>query len=128
MIDNDIQDSNNDYTYQVLVLRKMVNELPSNLSSILLKQIDEVEKATINHQKNIYQSILPHLEDAMVDIKYLEFDRHATEQEKQKALKLKFSPEEILALKWFAQEISERPPGAVLIIKNLLKRYKKLGL
>jgi len=57
----------------------------------------------------------------MVDIKYMEFDKYATEKEKEK---LKLTENELTALRWFAGVINKRPAGATIIIKNLLKRYE----
>lgn len=68
--------------YQLFVLRAMLKELPGKLSNLMLGQVDEVEKSIIARQKLLSDLIKPHLEDLVVDIKMLEFDRHATANER----------------------------------------------
>lgn len=68
--------------YQIYILRQMILELPENIRKPMLAQLDEVVKAVAVRQKLIVSLIVPKLEDLRVDVTALEFDRHATAQER----------------------------------------------
>ena len=68
--------------YQIFVLRQMVQELPDGIRKLILSQIDEIIKAIAIRQKLLISLILPQLDDLRVDIKYMEFDRQAVQNER----------------------------------------------
>jgi len=72
--------------YQLYVLRQMINQLPTDISNTFLSQIDVIE-SMIKHRQMVIKSILPQLEDIMLNVRYIEFDRNATANERDDAIK-----------------------------------------
>lgn len=72
--------------YQIYVLRQMVNQLPKDINVVINGQIDVIVES-IKQRQRIIQTILPQLEDIMLNVQYLEFDRNATAQERDAAIK-----------------------------------------
>lgn len=73
--------------YQIYVLRQMVNQLPKDVSILINNQIDQLVKALGHKQSLLIKSLIGKLEDVMVDVNYLEFDRQATAKERDAAIK-----------------------------------------
>lgn len=71
--------------YQIYVLRQMLNQLPEDISIHMIGQLDKISTMIQDRQKVIHQ-ILPQLEDIMLNVKYLEFDRQATALERDRAI------------------------------------------
>lgn len=72
--------------YQIYVLRQMINQLPKDINVHIHKQLDCIVEAIMRRQQ-IIKKILPQLEDIMLNVHYLEFDRNATAQERDAAIK-----------------------------------------
>ena len=68
--DNKPIDGEYGLNYQIFVLRRMVDELPENISGLLLTQ------------KILMSQIMPTLLDLHLDIKYMEFDRQIVQNER----------------------------------------------
>lgn len=73
--------------YQIYVLRQMVSQLPEDINILINNQIDELVKALGHKQSLLIKSLIGKLEDVMVDVNYLEFDRQATAKERDAAIK-----------------------------------------
>tara|TARA_R110000868_G_scaffold45841_6_gene151820 strand:- start:953 stop:1267 length:315 start_codon:yes stop_codon:yes gene_type:complete len=69
-------------SYQIFILRRMINELPEDIRGLLLTQIDVITKAIDVRQKILISQIMPKLLDLHLDIKYMEFDRQAVQNER----------------------------------------------
>lgn len=72
--------------YQIYVLRQMVAQLPKDISVLLESQIDAIVISITQRQETI-KKILPQLEDVLLNIHYLEFDRNATVMERDAAIR-----------------------------------------
>ena len=72
--------------YQIFILRQMVEQLPDDIKLLIHKQIDQVISAFCDKQQSIFNDIIPKLHDIMLDVNYLEFDRHATAVERDQAI------------------------------------------
>ena len=72
--------------YQIYVLRQMINQLPTDISNTIISQIDIIE-GMVKHRQMVIKSILPQLEDVMLNVRYIEFDRNATANERDNAIK-----------------------------------------
>ena len=71
--------------YQIYILRQMVEQLPEDIRQLIHKQIDEVILALGNKQKLMLNQLIPKLQDVMLDVNYLEFDRYAIAKERDEA-------------------------------------------
>jgi hypothetical protein len=75
------------YFYHISVLRRMVDQLPDDIKKHIHEQISEVENAFANQMKAITETVLPILQDIVVDVRYMEFDRQATIKERDDAIR-----------------------------------------
>ena len=73
--------------YQIVVMRKMMGELPPDLAKIFENQLDEIVKA-IENRFNIIKSVVgDRVSDARLAILNMEFDLHATKNERDELRK-----------------------------------------
>lgn len=69
-------------TYEIFVLRRMLEQLPPPVGSIMLKQLDKVIH-TIKDRDNALKTIVSSLvDDAILEIKMQEFDLEVTRKER----------------------------------------------
>lgn len=71
--------------YQIYVLRQMIAQLPKDINVVINSQVDLIVDS-IKRRQEIIQKILPQLEDILLNVHYLEFDRHATALERDAAI------------------------------------------
>lgn len=74
-------------SYQIKILKLMVDQLPSEIKEPILQQIDEVIKAIAEEHRSLISAIEPKLADLRLDITYLEFDRQAIQKERNNLAK-----------------------------------------
>lgn len=79
-----------DPVYEFLVLRKMLQQLPGRTGQLLLEQFDKAITTLGTYNATYFGRMQSLLEDAIVDIKYQQFDLEATRRERDE-LKKKLS-------------------------------------
>lgn len=72
----------NSLEYHLFVLRRMIKELPSGISSLLESQLDEVEKSIKIRNLALFKYIVDQLQDVRLSVLNMEFDLGATKKEK----------------------------------------------
>jgi hypothetical protein len=68
--------------YQIFILRKMISQLPNDVTEHLDEQVDTVVEAIKARFDIVRKSIKDNLDDATLAVKMLEFDLQATKQER----------------------------------------------
>ena len=69
-------------SYDLAVLKKMIACLESTeQAKLLFAQCEQLEQSIYTNQKLVVKNLLDLLEDLNLDIKYLEFDAHASRNE-----------------------------------------------
>ncbi len=71
-----------DLANELSKLKLMLKQLPESLGSLLLSQFDTALAALVARDKALCAFIHEHVEDAVLDVKYLEFDLNATREER----------------------------------------------
>jgi hypothetical protein len=73
--------------YQIVIMRKMIGELPPDLAKLFENQLDEIVKALENRFAIVKSTVGDHVSDARLAILNMEFDLHATRNERDELKK-----------------------------------------
>jgi len=68
--------------YQIVVMRKMIQQLPKDLQEILEGQLDTIVEAYITRSLILHQKVTSDLADVRLSILNMEFDLTATKNER----------------------------------------------
>lgn len=68
--------------YQIFVMRQMIAQLPQDISNPLNGQLDSIVEAIKGRFKIVRENINDGLDDARMAVQALEFDLHATRNER----------------------------------------------
>lgn len=70
------------FDYQLLILRKMIGELPGETNKLLHEQLDEVVKSIAIRNRLIKIALIREIEDVRLNVVAMDFDNNATKQER----------------------------------------------
>jgi hypothetical protein len=68
--------------YQLFVLRRMIQQLPEDVSKLLESQLDEVQAAIRVRNLALFHFMLEQLDDIRLTVLNMDFDLNATKKEK----------------------------------------------
>ena len=68
--------------YQIVVMRRMIQQLPIDLRKLLEDQLDTIIKAYTNRTLILHQKVINDLADVRLNILSMEFDLIATKNER----------------------------------------------
>lgn len=69
--------------YELLLMRRMVEQLPKATSDLLITQLEKIIAAMIARDKAFNRNLVTHVDDIILATKVTEFDLFATKQEKK---------------------------------------------